>query len=127
MPDANTYLPPIPVIPGYLLITNITQANPAVVTVVDSDENTYIVGQCVHFTVPASYGMTQISQQTGQIVAIDGVDFSVDIDTTQYNAFVYPANGVFQPASISPAGSRNLEFNNDAVRVPFQSLNNVGN
>jgi hypothetical protein len=127
MPEDNTYLPPTPVIPGYLLIINITRANPCVVTIVDSDENTYIAGQCVHFSVPSSYGMTQISQQTGQIIAIDGLDFSVDLDTTQFDAFVYPPNGLSQPASIAPAGSRNLEFNNNANRVAFQSLNNAGN
>lgn len=125
--SANTYLPPTPVIPGFLLITNITRTNPAIVTIVDSVENTYIVGQAVHFSVPASYGMTQINQMTGVIVAINGLNFAINIDATQFDTFVIPSPFAEQPATIAPAGSRNLEYSNFTNKVPFQSLNNVGN
>jgi hypothetical protein len=127
--SSNTYLPPTVVIPGTLLISNITQANPMVVTIVNSDENSYIVGQLVRLIVPPSYGMFQADQLTGQIIAINGDDFSLNINSTQFDAFVIPGPGVAisRPASLSPAGSKNLQFNNDSTRVPFQNLNNIGN
>lgn len=127
MPDANTYLPPVKVIPGALLITNITQANPCVITITDSDLNTYIVNQVVHLTVPSSYGMSQINQLSGQILAIDGTDFTVSIDTTLFDAFVTPSVYQSQPASLSPGGSRNLQYDNNTNQVAFQNLNNIGN
>lgn len=64
--SVNTYLPPSPVVPGFLLISAITQTNPMVVTVVDSFYNTYIVGQLVHLNVPQDYGMVEADQLTGK-------------------------------------------------------------
>jgi hypothetical protein len=125
--SANTFLPPSPVIPGFLLITNITTTKPMVITITNSAENTYIVNQLVHLSVPASYGMVQANQLTGQIIAINGVNFTVDIDATQFNPFVIPATGMEQPASLAPAGSRNLTIDNFSRLVPFQSLGNSGN
>jgi hypothetical protein len=125
--SANTFLPPTPVIPGFLVITNITQTYPMVITITDSDENTYIVGQLVHLSVPASYGMFQANQLTGEIVAINGTNFSVNINASQFDAFVIPSTGQEQPATLSPAGARNLQYSNSTTRVPFQSLNNQGN
>lgn len=100
-----------------------------VVTVTDSDENSYLVGQLVLLTVPASYGMFQADQLTGQILSISGDDFNLNINAMQFDAFVVPGPGVAisRPASLAPAGSRNLQFNNNSTRVPFQNLNNIGN
>lgn len=123
----NTYLPPTPVTPGMLLITAITATRPMVVTITDSNENTYVVGQLVHLSVPASYGMVQADQLTGQILAIDNTDFTLDIDASQFSPFIIPVGNKTQPASLSPAGARNLQFSNSTNRVPFQSLNNTGN
>lgn len=121
--SANTLLAISPVAPPYLLISNITQANPMVVTVTTS--NSYVVGQIVHLTVPYPYGMIQADQQNGQITAINGLTFSLNIDSTQYDAFTTPSGNVPQPASLSPAGSRNLYNVNF---VPFHSINGlVGN
>lgn len=126
--NANTFLPPSPVVPGSLLISNITPTYPMVVTIVNSIYNTYLVGQLVHLTVPETYGMFQADQLTGQIVAINGLDFYLDIDATQFNTFVIPAVYQTRPASLAPAGSRNLEINNTNVHIePFRSLGNFGN
>ncbi len=127
MPDDNTYLPPVITIPGSLLITNITQSNPMVITYTNASDNSYIVGQLVILTVPNSYGMFQANGQSGTILAL-GVDtFTVNIDSSNYDAFVIPPPGQPQPASLAPAGSRNLQFDNSTNKVPFQSLNNIGN
>jgi len=125
--SANTFLPPTVVIPGFLVITNITRANPMVVTFTDSDENSYIVGQAVYLNVPSSYKMFQANGLTGVITAISTNNFSLNIDSIQFDTFVTPSVGQVQPATISPSGSRNLQFSNLTNNVPFQSLNNIGN
>lgn len=127
--NANTYLPPVLVIPGALLITAITRSYPMVVSIVDSEVNTYIAGQNVLLTVPPSYGMTQANGLFGTILSISGTDFSLDLDSSGFDAFVVPGAGVTieRPASLSPYGSRNLQYNNGTNKVAFQNLNNVGN
>lgn len=128
--NANVYLPGTIQIPSSLLITGITNAYPMVVTAsVNSmtSSNTYIVGQLVRLFIPRSYGMQQANQLTGQITAISGLSFSLDIDSRQFDTFVTPSGNVEQPASFSPAGSRNLQYDNTMGKVPFQSLNNIGN
>jgi len=120
---ANAFLAPSPVVPHFLLITNITNSSPMVVTV--STENEYVVGQLVHFFIPSSYGMIQLDQKTGSIVAINGLNFYVDIDSSQFDVFVTPSTYEPQPASLTSGGSRNIY---NVTTVPFRSLNgNVGN
>lgn len=126
---ANQYLPPTIAIPSALEITAISQSNPMVVTIsANSDQfNTYIPGQLVKLMIPHSYGMQQASGLTRQITAVNGSQISLNIDSSGFDPFVIPASTAEQPASLSPAGSRNLLFNNQTGQVPFQSLNNTGN
>ena len=98
-----------------------------VVTIVDSIYNTYIVGQLVCLTVPSTYGMFQANELTGEITAINGTNFTIDINSAGFDPFVAPGPSVpppSKPASLSPAGSRNIY---NAVVVPFHSLTNEGN
>lgn len=127
MTSGNPFLFPNITIPGFLLIQNITRARFAVVTIIDSVQNTYIPKMNLFFRVPRSYGMEEIDSKTAQILAIDGVNFTMDIDTTLFCEFVIPSHGEPSPAIVSPAGSRNLEYNNLTRLVPFQPLNNIGN
>ena len=120
----NIFLPPSPVIPAFLLISNITRANPCVVTV--STPNSYIAGQVVYFSVPFDYGMFQINGLSGQILVVDVTNliFTININTLQFDTFVVPVGGE-QPASLAPSGARN-EYN--VTTVPFHSLNGqIGN
>jgi hypothetical protein len=131
----NQYLPGVITIPSTLLITAITQSYPMVVSVEvgndSSEANTYIVGMCVRLFIPKSYGMFQANGLTGTILSIVDSSFYIDIDSTNFDAFSVPNEPVAAlmqiPASLSPNGSRNLEYNNSTNKVPFQSLNNIGN
>ncbi len=125
----NYYLAPTIFIPSALLITAITQTYPMVVTAsVQTDAaNTYIPGQLIRLTVPYTYGMFQANGLTGKIIAINGLDFTLNIDASQFDPFVIPMGNVAEPASFAPAGSRNLEYSNNTNLVAFQPLNNVGN
>lgn len=121
---ANIYLPPSPVVPPFLIITNITQATNAVVTV--STSNQYVPGQVVYFSIPFSYGMFQLNGLTGTILTVDVTNliFTMNINSLLFDAFVTPVGGE-QPASLSPSGAHNL-YNN--TTVPFHALDGtVGN
>lgn len=125
--SANTFLPPTPVVPGMLLISAITQAMQMVVTIIDSIYNTYVVGQLVCLTVPSSYGMFQANELTGEILAINGLNFTLNINSSNFDPFVAPSPSLpppSKPASLAPAGSRNIY---NTLTEPFQSLNNQGN
>lgn len=127
----NYYLPPVIAIPSSLLITSITQSAPMVIGVSVgnpiSEANTYIVGMAVRLFVPRTYGMYQANNLVGTITNISGSNFTLNLDSSQFDAFVIPSGNVEQPASIAPFGSRNLSYNNLTNQVPFQSLNNIGN
>lgn len=97
-----------------------------------TEANTYIVGMQVRLTVPITYGMYQANNRVGTITAINGINFTLNIDSSQFDAFVVPLvikpGYTTTPASVAPFGSKNLDFNNTTSSViPFQSLNNVGN
>lgn len=130
MPDANTYLPGTIQIPSSLIITGITNSYPMVVTAsVNSTtaSNSYIAGQLVKLFVPNPYRMIQANGLLGQILEINGLDFSLNIDSRLFDTFVTPSGNIEQPASLSPSGSRNLEYSNNTDFVGFQSLNNRNN
>lgn len=129
--NANQYLPPVIQIPSSLLITEITRSFPMVVSVeignTSTEENTYLVGMAVRLFVPYEYGMFQANNLVGTIISIDANDFYLDIDSRGFDVFTIPSGNATTPASINPAGSRNLQYNNLTSQVPFQSFNNIGN
>lgn len=123
--NANQYLPGTPQVPNALLITAITNTNPMVVTVATA--NLYIPLMNVVLTVPDDYKMVQANELTGQIVAINGLNFTLNIDASGFDPFVVPSGNVQKPASLAPGGSKNLIYDNFSRYVPFQSLTNEGN
>jgi hypothetical protein len=128
---ANQYLPPVIQIPSSLLITNITQSTPMIISVsignTTTEAITYIVGMALRLFVPYSYGMYQANGLVGTITVIDGLDFTLNLDSSQFDPFIPPSGNVEQPATLAPNGSRNLQYDNTTDLVPFQSLNNIGN
>lgn len=125
----NQYLRGVIQIPSMLLITGITQSFPMVVTftVPPNGANTYQVNQLVILTIPVTWGMFQANWLVGKILGVNGTTMSLDIDSTYFDAFVNGSATSVTPASLAPAGSRNLEFSNTSAQVAFQSLNNIGN
>ena len=128
----NQYLPPVIQIPSSLAITSISQSAPMVVGVAvqtpTSESNTYIVGMAIRLMVPQTYGMYQANNLVGTIKAINGSNFTLNLDSSLFDPFVIPSGvTVEQPATIAPNGSRNLQYDNSTDLVPFQSLNNIGN
>jgi len=125
----NTYLPGVIAIPSSLLITGMTQSMPLVITysVPSTGVFTYIPGQLVRLTVPRTWGMYQANGLTGMIIALGTNTMTLNIDSTNFDPFVVATSSVETPASLAPAGSKNLQFSNTSMDVPFQSFNNIGN
>lgn len=94
--------------PEFLYVTKITQASQAVVTV--SQAHNYVVGQLLHFSVPSTFGMTEMNQLTGKIVAVGTYTMTVDIDSSAFTAFAFPASSASPTAAlfatVAPAGQR---------------------
>jgi len=93
--------------PSKRFVVNISQAATAQVTT--SVAHNLTVGQAVRFYVSSTFGMTQIDQLIGDVLTIvDAYNFTVDIDTTAFNAFVFPAAAAypFSMAQIVPVGEQ---------------------
>ncbi len=129
----NIYLKPVIAVPSTLEISAITNSSPMVITAdPNSDQaNVYIVGMFVRLNIPTQYGMQQAAGKTVGIISVNDNLFIMGIDSSNFDPFVIPDPDSLptpiQPASFSPAGSRNLEYNNQTNNVPFKSLNNQGN
>lgn len=114
--------------PEYIFITNISQASQAVVSTSVDPSDHYVVGDLIHFSVPSSFGMTQISQKTGRIVAVNAVsatsnigayNVTVNIDTSAYTAFAFPAS------SSSPTAQLFATFAMAGQQVQFDPVSLV--
>ena len=92
--------------PAFLFVTQISQALQAVVRV--STAHRYVVGMKVHFSVPSSFGMREIDQLTGTIVAVTAYTFTVDINSSGFTAFAFPLSTASPTAplfaTVAPAG-----------------------
>lgn len=72
-------------VPNRQTVTNITNANPGVVTT--SQPNGYHDGLFVRFFYPVMFGMTQIAGFIYQIKVLSPTTFSIDVDTSNFDAF----------------------------------------
>ncbi len=100
-------------IPSRVAISNITQANPAVVTT--STNHNMTTGQVVRVNVPKSYGMVELNHLALSITVLSNVTFSlqyeqwtnppVNVNTTGYTAFTIPSGNQAFTAEILPIGS----------------------
>lgn len=74
--------------PAMRLIASITQTNPAVVTTTFA--HNYITGEIVRLDIPLASGMQQIDKKQGTITIITPTSFSIDIDSSLFDAYVIP-------------------------------------
>jgi hypothetical protein len=88
--------------------------------------NTYQIGMNARLYVPKPFGMYQANGLVGTIIAVNGNDLTLALDSSLFDAFSVPVTIVESPASIAPAGSRNVEYGN-STNIAFHNLNNIGN
>lgn len=104
--------------PQFLFITNISAATQAVVSTSVDPSAYYVVGNKIHFSIPSGFGMTQMNQLTGTIVAVNAVsatanigayNVTVDINSSAFTAFTFPSTTLSPTAplfaTLAPAGS----------------------
>jgi len=119
--------------PQVLFITNISQAAQAVVSTSVDPSAFYVVGNKIDFTIPNSFGMTQMNQLTGTVVAVNGAaaasnigayNLTVDIDSSAFTAFTFPASALSPTtalfATFAPAGSSTTFNPNTLVQTGYE-------
>jgi hypothetical protein len=114
--------------PRYRYIVNITQAAQAVVTL--SVTHGYQVGQVVSFTLPSVFGMVEMDGLQGTITAISTANntITVDIDSSAFTAFVFPAaaDAPFTWAQTTPVGEDTAQALSSAVDILTDATYNTG-
>ena len=97
--------------PTSQIITNITNANPGVVTT--SQPHGFLDGLYVRidmFPDPSLFGMTQVNNQAYLITVIDSTSFSIDVDTRNFDTFIAETDP--QSPQAIPVGEVALTLNN---------------
>jgi hypothetical protein len=86
--------------PAMRIITAITNGFPALVTTTFA--HNYQTGLIVRLDIPEEYGMSQANQLFGPITRIDATNFSIEIDTTNFDPFLVPVPALIftQPQAV---------------------------
>lgn len=91
-------------------ILTITNAPEALVTTtfdgINPGDHQYNSGLIVRLLVPYGFGMVQADQLSGPITVINSTQFTIPVDTTNFDAFVVPTpdNIYATPAQVLPGG-----------------------
>ncbi len=95
-------------------VLSITQAENTLVTTtfdgINPGNHQYSTGLVVRLYVPYGFGMVQVNELYGPITVINDTQFTMPIDTTNFDAFVIPEYqpGNFgTPAQVVPIGEVN--------------------
>lgn len=121
--------------PEFMFVTNISTASQAVVSTSVDPSLYYVIGNKIHFSVPSSFGMSEINQLTGTILAVNAVsatanigayNVTVDIDSSAFTAFAFPASTSSPTAALfatfAPAGSKTSFDPNTLVQTGYEFI-----
>lgn len=119
------------VLPEYLFITGISQASQAVLTV--STLHDYVAGMKIRIDIPYSYGMQEMNGLTGTIVAVGAYTITVDINSSGFTPFAFPASAVSAAiprfATLAPSGQKAYydtvtatQYGYNLTEAPFRSV-----
>ena len=108
--------------PDRVAISNITQANPAVVTT--SVNHNMTTGQVVRTIVPQNYGMVELNKQQLQISVLSPTTFSlqasqnpfINVNSTSFTAFTTPSKPS-KTAEVLPIGSGPTPLTNTQPQI----------
>lgn len=90
--------------PSLAYVTGITNAQNAVITFAGPIQ--FIPGEYISFRVNPDYGMKEINNMRGLVLAVSSNIATVNIDSSNFNAFVYPSPFVqTTPPFAVPVGS----------------------
>jgi len=100
------------------LISDITNAEEAVITT--TFDHDYETGDIVRLMVPRANGMYEANQLVGTITVTSTTEFSIDINTTDFNAFTSipnPSPLVNSCAHVVPVGEINSKLTSATQNV----------
>lgn len=101
--DLNGQTVPNNTYPQLAYITNITQANPGVITF--SDDHEFTVGEIIGLRVSQPFGMIQLNNQEVRVIATSPTTVTIDVDTMHFNAFINAGTSVQNPCIAVPSAS----------------------
>ena len=82
-------------------ILSITQDENALVTTtfdgINPGDHQYSTGLIIRLNIPDGFGMVQADEFSGSIIVVNATQFTVPLDTTNFDDFVVPA---FQPGDL---------------------------
>lgn len=95
-------------------ILTISQDTQCIVTTTfngtDPGAHQYMTGLIVRLIIPVGFGMQQANQLSGPIKVINSTQFTMPIDTTQFDPFSIPQaiiGSFYTPAQVVPIGEVN--------------------
>lgn len=74
--------------PSVRCIASITNSNPALITT--TNDHLYFDGMIVRLVIPPACGMQQADKLTGEITCTGATTFTINIDTSLFDAFSVP-------------------------------------
>ena len=89
--------------PRWRYITDISNAQYAVVTF--SAMHDFVLNEIISFRVTRPYGMVEINERRAKVLDVGDLTVTIDIDTTFFTSFIYPAAGSNTPPVCVPVGS----------------------
>lgn len=101
--------------PYVVLISDITRGQ---VTVVDfTTVHGFVLNENISLRVSRAYGMHQINEQRGKVLSLSSTSVTLDIDSTNYSAFVVPSplTGTTPPCAVP--SSSGIDFGEYSPKV----------
>jgi hypothetical protein len=90
--------------PYVLNIIGVSNAQKAVITF--ESAHPYVLGEIISLRSSRPYGMYEINNMQGRVLSSTEFTITLDIDTTNFNTFVYPPVGTIEvPAQAVPSAS----------------------
>lgn len=110
--------------PGARVITDITAANPGVITT--NINHFFQTGDRVRIIVPPISGMVELNNQLVTVTRLTATTFSIGVDTIGFTAFAWPtsvqaAAGVLRPQVI-PVGDTGQDLSAAMDNTSFQGI-----
>lgn len=81
-------------IPFTINITGITNAQRAVVSFAST--HNFVVGEIIALRSSRPYGMYEVNNAHTRVIALTSDTVTTELDTTNFNTFVYPPSGTVQ-------------------------------
>lgn len=89
--------------PGFRYITGISNAQFAVVTT--ATDHFFTDGEIVSLRVSQPYGMVEINNKQVKVLSHTSNTITLDIDSSNFNAFLFPVAGLNTPPVVVPSSS----------------------